>query len=61
MCIRDRAQQPLVAEVAPVAEPLQIGAGLAEELQLHLLELTGTEGEVTRCNLVTEDVYKRQP
>ena len=25
-----------------------------EELKLHLLELTGTECEVTRCDLVTE-------
>ena len=49
-----QVQQPLMAEVAPVVEPLQIGAGLAEELQLHLLELTGTEGEVARGDLVAE-------
>ncbi len=43
-----------MAEVLPVGEPLQIGAGLAEELQLHLLELAGTEGEVARGDLVAE-------
>ena len=48
------ALQPVDAEASPVLEPVKIGARLAEELQLHLLELTGTEGEVTRCNLVTE-------
>ena len=35
-------------------EPLHIGTRLTEELQLHLLELSGTEGKVTRRNLVTE-------
>ena len=35
-------------------EPFQIGIRLTEELQLHLLKLSGTEGEVTRCNLITE-------
>ena len=47
-------QQPVVAEGAPVVEPLQIGAGLAEELQLHLLELTDAEDEVARGDLVAE-------
>ena len=49
-----QAQQPVAAEAAPILEPLQIGAGLAEELQLHLLELTGTEGKVARGDLVAE-------
>ena len=49
-----QVQQPLLAEGAPVLEPLQVGAGLAEELQLHLLELTGAEGEVARGDLVAE-------
>ena len=43
-----------MAEGAPVVEPLQIGAGLAEELQLHLLELADTENEVARRDLVAE-------
>ena len=47
-------EEPLVAEVLPILEPLKIGAGLAEELKLHLLELTGTEGEVTGGDLVSE-------
>ena len=48
------AQQPVVAEGAPVVEPLQISAGLAEELQLHLLELADAEDEVARGDLVAE-------
>ena len=46
--------QPVTAEASPILEPLQIGSRLAEELQLHLLKLTGTECKVTRRNLVTE-------
>jgi hypothetical protein len=49
-----RPRQPVVAEGAPVLEPLQIGVGLAEELQLHLLELAGAEDEVARGDLVAE-------
>ena len=48
------AQQPVVAEGAPVVEPLQVGAGLAEELQLHLFELADAEDEVARRDLVAE-------
>ena len=47
-------QQPVVAERAPVVEPLQVGARLAEELQLHLLELADAEDEVARRDLVAE-------
>ena len=54
LVLHAQAQQPIVAEVAPVLEPLQIGAGLAEELQLHLLELPGAEGEVAGGDLVAE-------
>ena len=49
-----QVQQPLVAEVLPVGEPVQLGAGGAEELQLHLLKLAGAEGEVARGDLVAE-------
>ena len=49
-----KAQQPVLAVVLPVSEPVQIGAGLAEELALHLLELAGAEGEVARGDLVAE-------
>ena len=48
------AQQPVVAEGPPIPEPLQVGAGLAEELQLHLLELADAEDEVARGDLVAE-------
>ena len=49
---RDSSQ--FLAEGAPVVEPLQIGAGLAEELQLHLLELPGTEDEVAGGDFIAE-------
>ena len=49
-----QAQQPVVAELLPVGEPLQLGPRLAEELQFHLLKLTGAEGEVARGDLVAE-------
>ena len=52
--LHPQAQQPLVAELLPVGEPLQLGAGLAEELQLHLLKLPGAEGEVAGGDLVAE-------
>ena len=48
------AGEPAHAEVLPVGEPLQIGAGLAEELALHLLELAGAEGKVAGGDLVAE-------
>ena len=37
------AQQPVVAEGPPILEPLQVGSGLAEELQLHLFKLPDFE------------------
>ena len=44
-----------VAAVAlPVVEPFKVGAGLAEELQLHLLELADAEDEVAGSDLVAE-------
>ena len=49
-----QAQQPVLAERAPVVEPLQVLAGLAEELQLHLLELAHAEDEVAGGDLVAE-------
>ena len=46
--------EPVAAEASPVLEPLEVAAGLAEELQLHLLELSGPEGEVSGRDLVPE-------
>ena len=54
LVLQTDAQQPVVAEGAPVPEPLQIGAGLAEKFQLHLLELPDTEDEVAGGDLVAE-------
>ena len=47
-------KEPVAAERAPVLEPLKVGAGLAEELKLHLFELAGTEREVAGRDLVAE-------
>ena len=47
-------QQPVMAERAPIVEPLKVRAGLAEEFQLHLLELADAEDKVARSDLVTE-------
>ena len=49
-----QSQQPIMAELFPVGEPLQLSARLAEELQLHLLKLAGAEGEVARSDLIAE-------
>ena len=49
-----KAEQPAFAVVFPVCEPVKVGAGLAEELKLHLLKLAGTEGEVAGSDFVTE-------
>ena len=45
---------PLVAPVVPVLIPGQRLAGVAEELDFHLLELARTEGEIPRRDLVAE-------
>ena len=49
-----QAHQPVVAVGPPVLEPLQVRAGLAEELQLHLLELPDAEDEVAGGDLIAE-------
>src|SRR5262249_34853331 len=48
------AQVPLEALLLPVLVPLQVLAGLDEELHLHLLELARAEEEVARRDLVAE-------
>ena len=45
---------PGLAVVDPVLVPFLIGAGLAEELEFHLLKLAGTEDEVAGRDLVAE-------
>ena len=49
-----QSQEPVLAETSPVVKPFQICAGLAEEFQLHLLKLTGTEGKVSGRDLIPE-------
>src|SRR5699024_803662 len=46
--------QPVKAVLLPVCMPLKIRSRLAEEFQLHLLKLSGTENKVTRCDLISE-------
>jgi hypothetical protein len=45
---------PLHARSLPLLEPLHVGAGLDEELHLHLLELARAEDEVAGRDLVAE-------
>src|SRR5271166_4569314 len=45
---------PAKPRVAPVLIPLGRLAWMAEELDLHLLELARAEREIPRCNLVAE-------
>ena len=47
-------QQELSAERAPVVKPLKVCIRFAEEFQFHLLELSYTEDEVARSDLVAE-------
>ena len=54
LLLDSKLKKPFVAELSPVFKPFGLCTGLAEELQLHLLELTGTEGEVTRRDLIPE-------
>ena len=54
LVLQTDGEQPVVAERAPVVEPLKVGARLAEELELHLLELADAEDEVARRDLVAE-------
>ena len=51
-----KGNEPVTAEASPILKPLKICSRLAEELKLHLLELTCSEGEVTRCKHLTESL-----
>ena len=54
LVVKAEPEQPLVAELAPIGEPFEVCAGLAEKLQLHLLELAHAEDEVAGRDLVAE-------
>ena len=54
LIVHIQALEPLVAEAAPVVEPRKVSVRLAEELELHLLELADAEDEVARRDLVAE-------
>ena len=47
---------PCQTMLLPVLKPLHLGSWLAEELHLHLFELTHTEDKLTCNNLVTESL-----
>ena len=47
-------KQPVAAETAPVLEPFEIRARLAEKFKLHLLKLPCAERKIARSNLVAE-------
>ena len=46
--------EPVDTEASPVLKPLHICTRLAEELKLHLLELSCSKCEVTRCYLISK-------
>ena len=46
--------QPIQTELFPVCMPLKVCIRFTEKFHLHLFKLSGTEDEVTRCNLVSE-------
>ena len=52
--LQSQFMQPVQAELFPVIKPLQICVRFTEELQFHLLKLSGTERKVTRCDFITE-------
>ena len=54
LCSEAESLMPLHARFLPAWEPLQFGAGLNEELHLHLLELAHTEDELAGYYLVAE-------
>ena len=56
--LRAEAQSlvPLHTDLLPLCEPLHLGAGLNEELHLHLLKLAHAEDKLTCHNLVTESL-----
>src|SRR5437762_7400976 len=47
---------PVHALLFPVLEPFHVGAGLDEELHLHLLELARAKYEIARSDLVAESL-----
>src|SRR5688500_18067136 len=49
-----QALMPFHSLLLPVLKPFLVGAGLDEELHLHLLELTRPENEISGRNLVSE-------
>ena len=49
-----QAEQEVFAVILPEIEPLHLLFGVAEEFQLHLLEFTGAESEVSGRDLVAE-------
>ena len=54
LCAEAQVLMPLHAGLLPLGEPLELGAGLDEELHLHLLELAHAEDELAGHNLVAE-------
>mgnify|MGYP006160816849 CR=1 FL=1 len=52
--VNPQVHVPIPAGLEPVLVPLLVGAGLDEELHLHLLELARAEDEVAGRDLVAE-------
>ena len=52
---------PFHPPVAPVLVPLSRLVGVAEELNLHLLELAAAESEIPRRDLIAETLAGHSP
>ena len=52
--LESEGEQPFLCKCFPVLKPLEIRIRLAEELKFHLFELSCTECEIARSDLVTE-------
>ena len=54
IALHTERKQPAEAVILPIAEPFELGSGLAEEFKLHLLKFTYAEDEVARGDFVSE-------
>ena len=52
--VHAEGKQPVFAEIFPVAEPFEVGAGLAEKFKFHLFEFAQAEGEISGRDFVAE-------
>ena len=54
LLLHAQRKQPVAAVAAPEREPFEVGSGLAEKFEFHLLKFAGAEREIARRDLVAE-------